>query len=197
MKPLPNIADRDRKRRLGGMFIGVLGPSGSGKDTLITLARQALATEPGFIFPRRLVTRPASPWEDHDTLTFEAFERGIKDDLFALYWRAHGLGYALARSALRPLEEGAIAVCNISRTSVPAARKTFAAVKIVLVTAPEEVLAERLAKRGRDDAADVSERLSRNEILLTDLAPDLTIVNAGPIESASTEFIGFLRACAL
>ncbi|MGA7013248.1 MAG: phosphonate metabolism protein/1,5-bisphosphokinase (PRPP-forming) PhnN, partial [Pseudolabrys sp.] len=50
-----------------GRLVLVVGPSGAGKDTVITGAKAACAADSTFVFPRRVVTRPASDAEDHDT----------------------------------------------------------------------------------------------------------------------------------
>lgn len=42
-----------------GRLVLVVGPSGAGKDTVLTLARDACRGT--VLFPRRVVTRPASP----------------------------------------------------------------------------------------------------------------------------------------
>ncbi len=56
-------------------FALVVGPSGAGKDTLIRLAREELAGDPRFAFPRRLVTRPPSADEDNTPIDAAAFDR--------------------------------------------------------------------------------------------------------------------------
>ena len=56
-----------------GCLVLVVGPSGAGKDTLIRLARAALAGDPRYVFPRRLVTRPPSADEDNDQIDEAAF----------------------------------------------------------------------------------------------------------------------------
>lgn len=58
-----------------GALVLVVGPSGSGKDTLIGMAHAQLSHDRRFIFPRRVITRIAHiDAEDHDTLTPEDFE---------------------------------------------------------------------------------------------------------------------------
>ena len=133
-----------------GTVVAVVGPSGAGKDTLLALAAAALAGEPGFHFPRRLVTRPPNPAEDHDCLSAEGFEAGVATEAYALHWRAHGLGYAVPRAAADALASGQVVVCNLSRRAVADARAAFGRVRTVLVTAPDAVLAARIAARGRE-----------------------------------------------
>ncbi len=175
-----------------GIFVGVVGPSGAGKDTLIQLARERFAAEAGFLFPRRLVTRPPSAFEDHTELSEQEFTRGVRDGLFALHWRAHGLSYALDRAALAALEQGAVVTCNISRNSIGAAQQAFARIKIVLVTAPQTELATRLAGRGREAPADIAARLSRNAECAARFDPDITIVNSTSPAAAADELVTFL-----
>jgi ribose 1,5-bisphosphokinase len=173
-----------------GTFVCVVGPSGAGKDTLIRLAREGLGE--GFLFPRRLVTRLPSASEDHAILSEEEFERGIRNNLFALHWRAHGLGYAIDGAVLAAMAEGAVVTCNISRDVIAAAQQTFARVKIVLVTATDAAIAGRLLARGREAPADIDARLVRNAEILARFVPDLTIVNAESQMEAAEELTNFL-----
>ena len=55
-----------------GLLVLVVGPSGSGKDTLMAGAAQALAGDARFRFVRRVVTRPATE-EDHEVIDAEGF----------------------------------------------------------------------------------------------------------------------------
>jgi ribose 1,5-bisphosphokinase len=174
-----------------GRLVLVVGPSGAGKDTLIGLARAALADDPSVVFPRRLVTRPSSRWEDHDTLTPEAFEDGVRAGTWPLCWRAHGLGYALPPALVEDLAQGRTIVANVSREAVAGARARFPSVCVVYVTAPADVLAARVAGRGRD--ADVRGRVSRVAPVEAELAPDLVIDNGGRAEEAAAKLIGVIR----
>lgn len=177
---------------MSGCLVCVVGPSGAGKDTLIGLARAALADDPGFVFPRRLVTRPANAFEDHATLSEDEFEAGLREKKFALSWRAHGLGYALEGAVGEAAEAGAIVVCNVSRSSIGDARERFPQVRVVLVTAPVGVLAARLAARGREGGIDLEGRLAR--IGLEGAGrPDLIIVNDRTPAEAVERLVGFLR----
>ena len=58
-----------------GRLVLVVGPSGAGKDTLIAGARAACRDDATVVFPRRVVTRPASNFEDNDFVSKSAFEQ--------------------------------------------------------------------------------------------------------------------------
>ena len=177
---------------MAGGFVLIVGPSGAGKDTLIRLARTQLAQDPGVVFPRRLVTRPPSKHEDNIEITEAEFAVGAAAGAFALHWRAHGLGYAIPREAAEAAARGGCVVCNVSRRAVAEARRRLHGVRVVAVTAPPEVLAARLAARGRAEDGDLAARLARE----APLEADLTIVNAGDRESAAARLVEALRACA-
>lgn len=177
---------------MSGGFVLVVGPSGAGKDTLIGLARATLAGDPAFSFPKRLVTRPASIHEDHDTLDEAAFASAAATGRFALHWRAHGLGYALPATALDAARSGRVVVCNVSRRVVEEARRLLPNVVVVEITAPPELLARRLAARSRGEDGDLSARLARS----AELGPvraNATVVNADAPEAAAAELAALLR----
>src|SRR5450756_1114872 len=78
-----------------GRLVLVVGPSGAGKDTLIDAVRAACRDEAGVVFPRRVVTRPWSAAEDHDTISDASFDQAAANGAFALWWAAHGLNYGI------------------------------------------------------------------------------------------------------
>jgi ribose 1,5-bisphosphokinase len=177
-----------------GQLVLVVGPSGAGKDSLIEAARRALAGHPRFVFPRRLVTRPSDPGsEDHDSLTEVAFAAQRDDGAFFLHWGAHGLHYALPGSIADDLAAGRTVIANVSRAVIEEARRRHPATTVVVVTAPPAVLAERLAARGREDAAAVERRLARAAEQPT--GPGVvTVMNDGPLEQAVERFLQILKA---
>ena len=119
-----------------GAFVAVVGPSGAGKDTLIAHARAALADEPQVEFVRRVITRPSDgETEDHDTLADAEFLEAQAEGAFALAWEAHGLRYGLPASVDRAIENGHVAVANVSRGALPALRQRYANVAVVEITA--------------------------------------------------------------
>jgi ribose 1,5-bisphosphokinase len=160
-----------------GRLVLVVGPSGAGKDTLIDLARATLRDDPSVVFPRRVVTRAASD-EPHDTMDADAFENAARAGAFALTWDAHDLRYGIPAGIDADIRAGRSVVCNVSRAIIAEARERYAEVRVVLVTAPPDVLAARLAARARGSDGDLARRLARSENFAA-LAADCVIANVG------------------
>jgi ribose 1,5-bisphosphokinase len=180
--------------RIGpGVLVAVVGPSGAGKDTLIALARAVCADDPAIVFPRRIVTRAASAAEDHDTISWAAFDIAAGQGAFAFSWEAHGLKYALAAAIDAELGQGKTVVCNVSRGVVTALRARYARVTVVLVSAPRAVLLARLSARGREAGGDVAERIAREGPAADDLAPDVVIKNVGDAHEGAQRLVAVLR----
>jgi ribose 1,5-bisphosphokinase len=174
------------------VLVCVVGPSGAGKDTLIRYAETQLSHRDDVLFVRRLVTRASGDFEDHDSLSEAEFADGLAGRRFALAWRAHGHGYAVPLSTLTAIRHGAIAVCNLSRGSVAEAERVFGNVVAVLVTAPAEVIARRLAARGRESSSTIAARRKR-EAEIGDFSPAHVIVNDGPVGAGGAILVDIIE----
>ena len=84
---------------------------------------------------------------------------------FLLNWRAHGLDYTLPIGVAVDLAAGCTVVASVSRTVIENARRNYAPVRVVNVTAAPAVLAARLPARGRESAAEIEARLAREAAL--------------------------------
>ncbi|MCR0983945.1 phosphonate metabolism protein/1,5-bisphosphokinase (PRPP-forming) PhnN [Roseomonas populi] len=179
---------------MSGVLVGVVGPSGAGKDTLMEAARAALAGDPRVTFLRRAVTRPAEAGgEDHLPLSREAFLAGREAGHFALWWEAHGLLYGIPAGPLEAaLAKGCAAVANLSRRALADADARFP-LRVVEITASPDVLATRLAARGRESAEDIARRLAREAPLPAGLAVD-RVVNDTSVEAGAGQLLRALRA---
>ena len=170
------------------MLILVVGPSGAGKDTLLDAARRALAGDPDVRFVRRVITRAAQAGgEDHEAVSDADFS--ARD--FALHWAAHGLRYGIPADIAPDLARGVMVVANVSRTVIADAARRFP-VRVIEITAPPELLAARLAARGREAKADAAVRLSRSVALVAGV-PVETVVNDGTPEDGAQRFLAALR----
>lgn len=175
-----------------GRLVLVVGPSGAGKDTVIAGTKAACASDPSVVFSRRVVTRAASETEDHDTLDEAAFDCAAKAGEFAFWWQAHGLKYGIPRTADDHIRAGRIVVSNVSRAIIEDMRARYANVFTVLVTAPADLVADRLARRGRQSDASITERVKRND-MFSDLRTDHVIETTEATEAAVQKLLGFIR----
>ena len=171
-----------------GALVLVVGPSGSGKDTLIGLSKTALADDTTYLFPRRVITRMAMPdAEDHDTMDGETFERAEAEGMFALSWGAHGLRYGITTASLSGVQNGARAVINVSRGVIPLA------VTVLSIVCDPTLLAERIAKRGRESADDIAERLKREAPIVVGTARVVEIRNETSLDEAGAAMLAAIR----
>jgi ribose 1,5-bisphosphokinase len=167
-----------------GLFVAIVGPSGTGKDALIRGLADRLGEADGVFYARRVVTRRADAFEDHDTLAEADFAAARAEGRFALAWSAHGLHYGVPREIEARLAAGGAVVCNVSRAMVAEARRLYRPSLVVLVTARPETLAVRLAARGRENSASRRQRLARSAIIDVAFEPDATIDNDGALDEA-------------
>jgi ribose 1,5-bisphosphokinase len=182
-----------RAARIGpGRLVLVVGPSGAGKDTLIGLARAACANDANIVFPRRVVTREATAFEDNAQVSFEVFRQARDNGDFAVHWEAHGHGYALPRPIDDELRAGRTVVANVSRTVIAAMRRAYADVVVVSITAPAEILGQRLAARARGSDGEIADRLGR-AVDNAAAAPDVTISNVGSAEHHAQQLLRIIR----
>jgi ribose 1,5-bisphosphokinase len=180
-----------------GCVIVILGPSGSGKDSLLDHARQKIGARNDIRFIRRAITRPAhDESEDFLPLTEEAFEAAVQSGRFCFHWRANGLRYGLPHSMAGFVADGGLAVVNGSRAAFPAMCGLFPRLRSVLVRVDSGVLRERLRLRGREDEAEIDARISRAETYLDAIEPDVVIDNSGSLESSGAQFLACLRTIA-
>lgn len=187
--PLAEPPVRPTAETMPGRLVLVVGPSGAGKDTLIDAARAMLAAESGFVFPRRVVTRPASAAEDNLVADEAGFRAVAAHGGFALSWEAHGHLYGIPASIVADLAAGQIVVVNVSRTVIDEARARWPNVRVVEVTAPEDVLARRIAERARPSDGAGSERLARRFEPSDRPVADVTIDNGGDLDTAVAAFL--------
>ncbi len=147
-----------------GRLFFVVGPSGAGKDTLIA---GAVAADPSLIWARRCITRPEyAGGEPFEGLSEAEFQRRLELGDFALHWAAHGLHYGVPYPSLAPWNAGQDVLLNGSRGAIAQARAVFADLRIIVITAPDDILAQRLAARGRESAGDIVQRLERASFAL-------------------------------
>lgn len=169
-------------------LVAVVGPSGAGKDTLMTMACNACSS---IRSARRVITRPADAGgEDFEAVTQAEFLRRIDRGDFALHWGAHGLGYGIPAAQLAGT--GTV-LFNASRSVLAQAVARFPLLMVLVVTAPAPILAARLANRGREDPRDQALRLERAAFELPPGIPFRTVVNDRTADEGLVRFLDALQ----
>ncbi len=178
-----------------GILFLVVGPSGVGKDSLLDGARVALSGNSRYAFPQRIITRPADAGgEAHRAVSVQEFAEMRAVGAFALAWYANGLDYAIPAEIDAALADGRHVVVNVSRTIVDEARRRYQPLRVIAVTAPADIVAARLAGRGRESAEQIAERLARGALALPE-GPDVdVVVNDGCLEIGIARMLAALRA---
>jgi ribose 1,5-bisphosphokinase len=167
---LPPIAGARR-------LIVVVGPSGAGKDSVL---RGWRAAPDAPHFARRVITRASDATEAHEAVSPDDFAGIRSQGLLATWWQAHGLHYGVRRRELDPLAAGRWVVLNGSRAHLPALRSQAPGLRVVALSAPAHLLAQRLAARAREGAAAREGRLARS--VAAPVEPDLELVNDGELQ---------------
>jgi len=179
-----------------GCLIAVGGPSGGGKDTLMSAARDRLAGRDDLFFVRRTITRPqANDAEVHVPATDAAFDHALAQGAFCFWWEAHGLKYGLPASLVDDLAAGRHAVVNGSRKVLADMAQRFPRLAIVSLTARPEVVARRLAARGRESAEEIARRLSRRAAIPT-VAPMRSVDNSDDLDTAVGDLVAAIESFA-
>lgn len=172
----------------------VVGPSGAGKDTLVSWAMgHRLAGEP-ILHAHRYVTRSRHLAEHHIALSASEFELRRARGLFALHWRAHRLSYGIGCEIDAWLAALCVVVINGSRAALPAILDRYPHATVVHVTAAADLRTERLRGRAREDEGDIERRLERDPGL--DVPVTTTVVevlNNGTVDAGGAALLAALR----
>ena len=178
-----------------GAMVVVVGPSGAGKDSVMAYAARHFSAQDRVAFVRRVITRPADAGgEVHEPIDAEGFRRRAAEGAFAVSWDAHGLSYGIPRETLDRLAGGVTLIANGSRSALADFAETYPRLKVVLVTARPDVLAARLAARGRESREAIMRRLERTVPEIVIAADTVVIDNSGPLEEAGEAFVQLLAA---
>lgn len=180
----------------GRLFL-LVGPSGSGKDSLLRYARDRLSgmtpARP-VLFSHRYITRPAAVGgENHIALSETEFALRLNAGLFALYWDGHGYRYGIGIEIDVWLARGLGVVVSGSRGAVDQALRRYPRLQLIWVQADPKVLRGRLLGRGRESAAAVERRLAR----AADYPPcesAALLDNSGPLEAGGEALLALLTA---
>ncbi|MFC4273560.1 phosphonate metabolism protein/1,5-bisphosphokinase (PRPP-forming) PhnN [Achromobacter aloeverae] len=188
-------ASRRDLRRDGGRLVYIMGASGSGKDTLLRLARAQLQGQDRVLVAHRYITRPAGA--DEASVYLEAAEHARRAALgcFALHWASHGLAYGIGVEIDAWMDAGITVLVNGSRAYLSQACDRYPGLCAVTIRVNAETLQSRLAHRGRESADDIAARLARAQAVF-DIPPDceqVSVDNNGDAADAAAELLAIAR----
>lgn len=182
---------------MNGRLFYLIGPSGSGKDSLLDAARPQLV-ERGCRVVRRVITRSAEAvGEAAEAVTPQRFNELEAQGAFAMSWHANGLSYGIPREIDDWLGYGLNVLVNGSRGYLPEARRRYPRLQAILLDVAPEVLRQRLLRRGRETADEIEARLARNAAftqgLLAEESEGLVILdNSGDLQTTLERLLTIL-----
>jgi ribose 1,5-bisphosphokinase len=176
-----------------GPLVYVMGPSGAGKDSVMTRARELLAPDASVVFAHRYITCPADTGgENHVALSPAEFALRRSHGLFAFHWHAHGNDYGIGREIHAWRKAGLTVIVSGSRAYFLKVAGVDDDTHPVLITAPPTRLAERLTRRAREDSRTAMARLDRSEAYEVNDRRLVTIVNDGELDTAANAFVSLI-----
>jgi len=177
-----------------GRLFYVIGPSGSGKDTLMQYARGKLAAYNKIVFAHRYITRlPELVGENHIHLSEAEFAAKERQGFFAMQWDSHGLRYGIGKEINFWLAQGFNVVINGSREYFTTALEKEPDMRVVLIRTSTDALRERLKKRQRETDDEIERRLERAALFNRIHHPNVTFLdNDGLLDDSGAAFINLL-----
>lgn len=174
-----------------GKLIWLVGPSGSGKDSLLTALRQR--EHPQLLVAHRYITRPHNAGnENHIALSEHEFFTRAEQHLFALSWHANNNYYGIGVEIDLWLNAGFDVVANGSRGYLAQAQARYAdALLPICLQVSPEVLRQRLEQRGRENQTEIVQRLTRAARYTSDACH--TLNNDGPLSQSVDALVSLIR----
>ncbi len=171
-----------------GRLIAIVGPSGSGKDTLISELKNKIIAH----FPRRFITRENFPNDEESIpVTPDKFLNLLKNEQLAFHWSAHGLNYGIPININQFLSDGTDVIFNCSRAALNNISQNCPNLEIIVIDVSPSILRKRLISRGRESIKEINKRMSRKIDLMPSRA--VTIDNSKSIEEGLNNLIAAIN----
>ena len=184
--------------QLSSRLVIFVGPSGSGKDTLMVKVRdQILAEDLDIHIVQRWITRAHDETEGFRSITKKEFYRCRSQNLFALSWEIYDNCYGVPWDEINPFLEKGIVLLNLSRAELERVKTIYPKCKIVLVEVSKDLASDRIKQRKRDQGKMLDARLKRlQEKINLPFIPDLILKNnSRAINSVIVILKEFIKAC--
>ncbi|MEC5216038.1 phosphonate metabolism protein PhnN/1,5-bisphosphokinase (PRPP-forming) [Actimicrobium sp. GrIS 1.19] len=178
---------------LPGRLFFLVGPSGSGKDTLLRWVEDHLPEQADIVFARRTITRAALAGEPHEGVTDDAFWQAAAAGQFAMQWQANELCYGVRRGIEADLRAGRDVIINGSREFVPQLRQAYPDARVIWIDADQDQIRQRIEARRREAGAALLRRLDRvTQFAIDDSADVIRLDNRSTVDVAGAKLMEIL-----
>ena len=142
---------------------------------------------------RRTITRAThADSENSEGVSEPVFEALRCAGVFAMAWQANGLSYGIRRTELAPLFSGQCVFVNGSRAYLPTVLRQWPTCTVVQITAPADVLLQRLRARNRESHQSIADRIARGvDVELP--ASAIRVANDGPLSETVVRLLAALQ----
>lgn len=178
------------KRRRSAKLFYLVGPSGSGKDSILRYFRQHLSEQcvQPVTVSHRYITRASDSNENSVSLSEEEFRLRLDKELFAMHWQANGFDYGIGKEIELWMKAGVSVIVNGSRAYLPKAQSLWGKkLHSISVNVSDEVLEQRLRQRNRESEGEIQLRLQRHKRLQPESSTDSVVVNNSSVENAAKQ----------
>ncbi len=178
-----------------GKLFYFIGPSGAGKDTLLTELKGRV-NQSNFVFVQRYITREPSVVskqgvnEDYIYISKDEFLEKEKEGFFLMSWSSHEHFYGIPKYVEKEIEKGKNVLVNGSREYLPHAIKLYPHIEPILIDVNHDILKKRLISRGRESGKQLQGRLKRINIPINHNC--LRVDNSGSIEDSVNQCMKLL-----
>jgi ribose 1,5-bisphosphokinase len=175
-------------------IIYIMGPSGSGKDSIINAVRQQSLDN--LQVAHRYITRHwQSGGENHVALSESEYNKRQALGLFALAWSANQHQYAIGCEIDVWLKAGQNVLVNGSRAYLEQARARYANdIYPVLIDVEAHKLEQRLIERGRETQQQIQARIIRHQQYRHDLDSSCDVIdNNHSIDDAMKQVCAIIK----
>lgn len=175
----------------------LVGPSGSGKDSIINGIRSKVSDTEQLLIAHRYITREFDNLaENHIALSESEFKLRKTAGLFAMHWQANDYFYGIGCEVNEWLSKGFSVLFNGSRQQIDNAKLIFGKrLQVIVIDVSPERLVKRLQKRGRERKDQITARLQRSLQYQESLPEDCWhLDNNGDLKSCVEKLYAYIAA---